>query len=44
MRITWHMVPAGGGDVAAVGTEFIVLGPDGLIQSDYQFMDVDPTR
>ncbi|MEU8685881.1 nuclear transport factor 2 family protein [Streptomyces sp. NPDC048611] len=43
-RLTWHMVPAGGGDVAAVGTEFIVLGPDGLIRSDHQFMDVDPTR
>ncbi|MCX4633993.1 nuclear transport factor 2 family protein [Streptomyces sp. RPA4-5] len=44
LRMTWHMVPAGGGDVAAVGTEFIVLGPDGLIQSDYQFVDVHPTR
>ncbi|MFF0630154.1 nuclear transport factor 2 family protein [Streptomyces sp. NPDC004296] len=42
LRITWHMVPSGGGDVAAVGTEFIVLGPDGLIESDYQFMDVEP--
>lgn len=44
LRITWHMVPAGGGDVAAVGTEFITLNSGGVIQSDYQFMDVDPTR
>jgi len=44
LRITWHMVPAGGGDVAAVGTEFIVLDPNGHILSDHQFMDVDPTR
>ncbi len=42
VRIIWHMVPAGGGDVAAVGTEFIVLDADGLIRIDYQFMDVDP--
>ncbi|MBF6060283.1 nuclear transport factor 2 family protein [Nocardia terpenica] len=43
VRITWHMVPAGGGEVLAVGTEFIVVNADGAIVTDYQFMDVDPT-
>jgi hypothetical protein len=32
------MVPAGGGEVAAVGFDFIVLGDDGQIRSDYQFI------
>ncbi|MFJ1748159.1 nuclear transport factor 2 family protein [Streptomyces sp. NPDC088116] len=42
LRITWHMVPAGGGDVAAVGTEYIVRDKDGLIVTDYQFMVMEP--
>jgi hypothetical protein len=42
VRITWHMVPAGGGPVAAVGTEYIVRDKAGLIRTDYQFMVQDP--
>ena len=42
VRLVWHMVPAGGTDVVAVGTEFIVRGADGTIRIDYQFMDVNP--
>ena len=42
VRITWHMIPVGGSDVVAVGTEFILLNAEGLILTDYQFMDIDP--
>ncbi|MBB5935662.1 6-phosphogluconate dehydrogenase (decarboxylating) [Streptomyces zagrosensis] len=44
VRITWHMVPAGGGPVAAVGTEYTILDKDGLIRIDDQFMVVDPAE
>ena len=44
VRITWHMVPAGGGDVAAVGTEFIILDADGRIRTNHQYIDVDPAQ
>ncbi|AEY85595.1 hypothetical protein SHJG_0318 [Streptomyces hygroscopicus subsp. jinggangensis 5008] len=42
IRIVWHMVPTGGGDVAAVGTEFITVDAAGRILTNYQFMDIDP--
>ena len=34
----WHMVPAAGGPVAALGLEFLVLAEDGRIATDYQFI------
>ena len=34
----WHMVPAAGGPVAALGLEFLVLAEDGRIAADYQFI------
>ena len=34
----WHMIPAAGGPVAAVGLEFLVLAEDGRIATDYQFI------
>lgn len=34
----WHMVPAAGGPVAALGLEFLVLAEDGRIAVDYQFI------
>ncbi|WP_418129316.1 hypothetical protein ABL849_24270 [Variovorax sp. 375MFSha3.1] len=34
----WHMVPAAGGPVAALGLEFLVLATDGRIATDYQFI------
>jgi len=42
VRLYWEMVPAGGGEVAAVGFEFLLLGDDGRIRLDYQFLDRPP--
>ena len=39
VKFRWEMVPAGGGDAAAVGLEFLKLGADGRILSDYQFIE-----
>jgi hypothetical protein len=33
------MVPRDGAEVVGVGLEILVLGPDGRIVSDYQFID-----
>jgi len=43
VRFNWEMVPATGGAVAAVGFEFLVLGDDGRIRLDYQFLDRPPS-
>ncbi|HEX4204757.1 MAG TPA: hypothetical protein VHZ51_11310 [Ktedonobacteraceae bacterium] len=37
LKFNWEMVPAGGGDVAATGTIFLLLSDDGRIRFDYQF-------
>jgi len=37
VKFNWEMVPAGGGDVAASGTIFLLLSDDGRIRFDYQF-------
>jgi hypothetical protein len=37
-----EMVPAAGGAPAAVGFDFLVLGDDGRIRLDYQFLDRPP--
>ncbi len=42
VRFGWQMVPARGGEIAAVGTVFIVRGSDGRILCDYQFDDPTP--
>lgn len=34
----WHMEPADGSRIAALGLEFLVLAPDGRIAVDYQFI------
>lgn len=39
VKFRWEMVSRDRGDVAAVGLEFLVLGPDGRIVSDYQFIE-----
>ena len=36
-KLTWEMVPAGGGDVAAVGIIFWLLSEDGRVRLDYHF-------
>jgi hypothetical protein len=42
VKFNWKMMPAGGGDAAAVGFDFIVLDGDGRIRADYQFIEVPP--
>lgn len=42
VRFHWEMVPAAGGDAAAVGFDFLVLDDDGRIRSDYQFLESLP--
>jgi hypothetical protein len=37
VKFNWEMVPAGGGEVAAVGSDCFVLSDDGRIRFDYQF-------
>lgn len=39
VKFRWEMVPHDGGDVAGVGLEILVLGDDGRIVSDYQFIE-----
>jgi hypothetical protein len=39
VKLRWAMVPAGGGEVLAVGIDLLLLGPDGRIVSDYQFIE-----
>ncbi|KQW63523.1 hypothetical protein [Variovorax sp. Root411] len=39
----WHMVPAAGGPVAALGLQFLVLAGDGRIAVDYQFILPTPS-
>lgn len=38
VKFNWEMVDRSG-EVAAVGLEFLVLAPDGRIQTDYQFIE-----
>jgi hypothetical protein len=37
VKFSWEMVPSAGGEVAAVGTIFLLLNNDGRIHLDYQF-------
>ncbi|WP_327707633.1 hypothetical protein OG912_00495 [Streptomyces sp. NBC_00464] len=39
VKFNWEMAPRGGGEAAGVGLEILVLGPDGRIVSDYQFIE-----
>jgi hypothetical protein len=39
VKFNWEMVPRDGGAVAGVGLEILVLGADGRILSDYQFIE-----
>jgi len=36
VRMSWEMVPEGGGDAAATGFALLLLGEDGRIRADYQ--------
>lgn len=39
VKFTWEMAPRDGGEVAGVGLEILMLGPDGRIVADYQFIE-----
>jgi hypothetical protein len=39
VKFNWEMVPRGGGAVAGVGLEVLVLDDDGRIRIDYQFIE-----
>jgi hypothetical protein len=39
VKFGWEMVPAAGGDVAAIGLEFVLLDAQGRIRRDYQFIE-----
>jgi hypothetical protein len=39
VKFHWEMMPANGGEAAAVGLEFLVLDDDGRIRVDYQFIE-----
>lgn len=39
VKFNWEMVPSGGGEAVAVGLEILILGPDGRIETDYQFIE-----
>ncbi|MET8641382.1 hypothetical protein [Streptomyces sp. NPDC004675] len=39
VRFSWEMVPREGGAAAGAGLEILVLGPDGRIAGDYQFIE-----
>jgi hypothetical protein len=40
IKFNWEMVPTAGGDAVGVGLEFLILGPDGWIRLDYQFIEL----
>lgn len=42
MKFNWEMTPAGGGEVAAVGLDFLLLSDDGRIRCAYQFIATPP--
>ena len=39
VRFGWDMIPAAGGEVVSIGSEFVIVDEDGRIRYDYQFID-----
>jgi hypothetical protein len=39
IKLRWEMPPAGGGEVIAIGFDFLVLADDGRIRTGYQFIE-----
>jgi hypothetical protein len=39
VKFRWEMISSGGGSVAGVGLEFLVIDAEGRIRSDYQFIE-----
>jgi hypothetical protein len=42
IRYRWEMVPAGGGEPDSIGTHVAIVGADGRLVSDHQFIDTPP--
>lgn len=40
VRLSWEALLTDGGEVAGWGTDFLILGADGRIRTDYQFVEV----
>jgi hypothetical protein len=43
VRYRWEMLPASGGEPDSIGTHVAVIGTDGRLVSDYQFIDKPPS-
>jgi hypothetical protein len=43
VRYRWEMVPASGGEPDSIGTHVAVVGTDGRLVSDHQFIDKSPS-
>ena len=43
VRYTWEMLPANGGEPDSIGTHVAVVGTDGRLVSDHQFIDKAPS-
>jgi nuclear transport factor 2 (NTF2) superfamily protein len=43
VRYRWEMVPVAGGEPDSIGTHVAMLGADGRLVSDHQFIDKAPT-
>jgi SnoaL-like domain len=43
VRYRWEMVPAAGGEPDSVGTHVAMVGQDGRLVSDHQFIDKPPS-
>jgi hypothetical protein len=39
VKFRWEMAPAAGGEAIAAGLEIVVVGDDGRIRLDYQFIE-----
>jgi hypothetical protein len=39
VRLCWQMIPGNGGAAASLGSDVLILLPDGRIKLDYQFVD-----
>src|SRR5262245_33803783 len=42
IHFAWDMAARDDGNVASVGVEILLLGPDGRIRADYQFIEPTP--
>jgi hypothetical protein len=43
VRYRWEMLPASGGEPDSIGTHVAVVGTDGRLVSDHQFIDKAPS-